>query len=332
MALMLVNFGGPRDLNEIVPFLEELLCDRDVVWTNYPSFFHRWLFRRIAQKRGKRIAADYKQIGGRSPIYFDTEEIGRRLLEIRGEKVLCFHRYLPATHDPILEDIEAIEEEKITVLPLFPQFTYATTGSIARFFQKRLSAKSVKKLAWIGSYCDHPAFIACWQEKIEAFLRQNRIENPVLLFTAHGIPLSFVQKGDPYQRQCERTFQSIMRRFPGDIGRLCYQSKFGPGEWLRPYTNEACEEILQWSEGRKNVVFIPMIFTSDHIETLYEIEELYLPLVRARGVRAYRCPAFNQDENWIQVLQKISENQNLITNGSLVRRRILKNRVVSLLP
>jgi ferrochelatase len=123
-----------------------------------------------------------------------------------------------------------------------------------------------------------------------------------------------------------------MRAFPSSLGRLCFQSKFGPGEWLRPYTNEACRQILDWHQGRENVVFIPISFTSDHIETLYEIEELYLPLIREKGLMAKRCPALNLDKDWIDSLQEISEHEPLIKNNQLVRRRILKNRVVSLLP
>lgn len=328
MALILVNFGGPRDLKEIASFLEELLCDRDVVRSGFPHFFHQWLFRRIAKKRAVKIIPDYELIGGRSPIYFDTEAIGKSL----GQKVITFHRYLKETHAQTLLEIESLEEESATVLPLFPQFTYATTGSIARFFQNHLSKNAVSKLRWIPSYCDHPAFIQCWQKLIQEFLEKNQIESPILLFSAHGMPESFVKKGDPYQNQCERSFQAIMKAFPDALGRLAYQSKFGRGEWLKPYTNICCEEILQWNEGRKSVVFIPISFTSDHIETLYEIESLYLPIIQEKGLIAYRCPALNLEPIWVEALKEILRQTPTLKTSQLVRRQIFKNHVGSILP
>lgn len=329
MALLIVNFGGPRSLSEIGSFLEELLTDPDVIRTKFPSLIQNWLFRKIARKRAGKMAPDYERIGGRSPIYFDTEEIGNRLRERFGGSVLCFHRYLPATHSETIKQIESLSDEIISVLPLFPQFSYATTGSIARFFQKHLTQNTIKKLRWISSYCDYPAYIACWQRKIDLFLKQHNLKNPVLLFSAHGLPVSFIKKGDPYQTQCEKTFQKVMEAFPDCLGKLCYQSKFGPGEWLRPYTDEACEQILSWNGKKQPVVFIPVSFTSDHIETLYEIEELYLPLIREKNLAAYRCPAFNLEEDWLEVLADLVVSAGVIENYRLVRRRIFNNHVVS---
>ncbi len=312
--LLLVNFGGPREGEEIRPFLEELLCDRDVIWTWFPDFFHRWLFRRVAKKRAVKIQGDYERIGGRSPIFFDTEKLAGEL------GAMTFHRYLPATHAASLQAIEKCGEE-IVVLPLFPQFTYATTGSIARFFAQRLSRETVERLRWIPSYPAHPAYVAAFQKKIGAFLEKTGLveEETVLFFSAHGVPVSFIEKGDPYQRECEASFQAIAQGFPKALSRLAYQSKFGRGEWIRPYTIEAAEEIRSWHAGRPHVVFVPLTFTSDHIETLFEIEEQYLPPIRARGLNAYRCPALNLESYWIHALRILSNEKALVLNCQLIR-------------
>ena len=103
-------------------------------------------------------------------------------------------------------------------------------------------------------------------------------------------------------------------------GQLCYQSKFGKGEWLRPYTNEVCEEILKWNEKRKNIVFVPISFTTDHIETLFEIEKLYLPLIEKNGLKAYRCPALNLEPYWIDALAEIAKGPILYDNHLLIRK------------
>ncbi|MBI3508791.1 MAG: ferrochelatase [Chlamydiia bacterium] len=321
--MILVNFGGPRNLEEIAPFLEELLSDQDVVATPYPAFFHRWLFKKIARKRAARIVSDYVSIGNKSPIYEDTEAIGAYL------KAVVFHRYLPSTHASSLSAIEALRETTIPVLPLFPQFSYATTGSIARFFQRHLRKETVRKLQWVGSYCDHPAFIASWQRKIKEFVQGRNIPRPFFLFSAHGLPQAFVQRGDPYQAQCERSVQAVMRAFPDIPHLLAYQSKFGRGEWLRPYTNEVCES---WNDKEHTVVIIPISFTSDHIETLFEIEEMYVAALTQKGVPAYRCPALNREKYWLESLQEIARYQKTIENFRLVRRQILRNHVGSMLP
>jgi ferrochelatase len=307
---LLVNFGGPRHLDEIAPFLKELLCDRDVVLTRLPNFLHNLLFSRIAKKRSLKIREDYHLIGGRSPIYFDTENLAKILSEKLGSEVLTFHRYLPETHSQSKEKI--LKAKELTVLPLFPQFCYATTGSIARFF-----SKWPVRLNWIKSYAAHPAFIRAYQRRIGDFLKEKNLkeEETLLLFSAHGVPKVFIEKGDLYEQECNLSYKKVKEAFPKAKTLLCYQSKFGKGEWLRPYTNEVCEEV-----AAKNVVFIPISFTSDHIETLFEIEYQYLPVVAKRGFNAYRCPALNLEPYWIDALVEIFSETNLCNNQMLIKK------------
>lgn len=314
-SYLLVNFGGPRNLDEIPSFLTALLCDRDVVRTRFPKFFHDWFFGRIARKRAEKIREDYHQIGGRSPIYFDTEALKETLSEKLKAPVYTFHRYLPATHAESLKQISDAKE--LIVLPLFPQFCYATTGSIARFFAPHFP----HQLRWIKSYAAHPAFISSYQKRIATFLKEHHLqeEETLLLFSAHGVPKEFISEGDPYESECTLSYNGVMKGFPKARGKLSYQSKFGKGEWLRPYTNEACEEILDWHEERKQVVFVPISFTSDHIETLFEIEKLYLPIIEKQGLKAYRCPALNLEPYWIDALVEILKETHFHENRALIR-------------
>ena len=321
-SYLLVNFGGPREAREIKPFLTSLLCDRDVIRTRFPTWIHNWFFGWIARKRSLKIREDYERIGY-SPIYADTEALKRMLEPALGSDILTFHRYLPASHLESLSAIESCKEKEICVIPLFPQFCYGTTGSIARFFSKRLSLAALSKLRWIKSYPAHPAFIEAWTQRISRFLEERRLkeEETILFFSAHGVPRAFIDEGDPYEEECRRSFFSVMKRFPNAIGRLAFQSKFGRGEWLRPYTDEECKEVVSWSAGRKHVVFVPISFTSDHIETLFEIEELYLPLIRMRELNAYRCPALNLDPEWAAALGSIAKGTNLCPNQFLIRKK-----------
>ena len=319
---LLVNFGGPRDLLEIEEFLIELLTDQEVIRTPLPSFIHRLLFTRVAKKRSKKIIPDYAAIGGKSPIFDDTESIAKCVGGILKTDILTFHRYLPKTHPSFIKAIETLSDaEEIRVLPMFPQFSYATTGSIALWLSKKLSASAMKKLRWIKSYPGHSSYITAMEKCLRALLDEKGIreEDTVILFSAHGLPQRFISTGDPYQEECVVSFEKIRASFPKALTRLSYQSQFGKEEWIRPYTAEVCETICNWAEGRKNVVIVPLSFTSDHIETLYEIEELYLGSIRKAGLNAIRCPALNLREDWISAIAELFESSKVVNNEALLR-------------
>lgn len=321
VAYLIVNFGGPRSLAEIESFLSALLTDRDVVRTKLPQVFNNYLFRRIAKKRAIKVAADYRSIGGRSPIYADTEYVAKELSKRLNASVLTFHRYIPSTHAKALAAIEALPAEEIRVFPMFPQFTYATTGSIARLFQHKLSARTLHKLKWVKSYPSHPAFVAVTQHAIRAYLKEHSLteEETLFFFSAHGLPQQFVDQGDLYAYECQLSYNSVMEGFPKAASLLAYQSKFGPGEWLRPYTQEVCEQIENYRKGRQEILFIPISFTSDHIETLFEIEQEYVPIIREQGLNPHRLPALNRNPEWIEAIATILENYTPVSTSMLVR-------------
>ncbi len=311
---LIVNFGGPRNKEEIAPFLEELLTDPLVIDTPLPKNLQRILFKTIAKKRAGAVYHDYKLIGGCSPIYNETESVAK-LLSIQ-QKVLTFHRYLPATHKDFLD---SFPEGPIDVLPLFPQFSYTTTGSAAKWLHTHL--KNPDRLLWIKSYATHPAYLLAMAQNIKDFLRAHALEEEkiFLLFSAHGLPKKYVQRGDPYEKECTRSYEGIMQNFPCTPSLLAYQSKFGPGTWLKPYTSEVCAHIHLWNPTKVPVVVIPLSFTSDHVETLFEVEYKYLPPLRAAGLIAKRCPALGMRPDWIEALSTIMRTSDKIPTSSLIR-------------
>jgi ferrochelatase len=319
-AIVLANFGGPRSLDEVGSFLTELLTDEDVIRTPLPRFMERWLFTKIALRRVKKVAVDYELIGGKSPLFADTEMMAHHLRQKTGLPVITFHRYLPATHAQFFSEIQGIETQKLAVVPMYPQFSYSTTGSIARFFNAHLPAYVVKKMEWVRSYATHPSYIGSMQNCIRDFLKMNMLneKETFLFFSAHGLPQKYVDQGDPYQQECHQTYEAIIKAFPEARSLLAFQSKFGPGQWLKPYTSELSKNPLQWNQGRHHVVFVPLSFTSDHLETLYEIEYTYLPNIQEKGLSSYRCPALNLRTDWIHALISIiSTAKNF--NHSLIR-------------
>jgi ferrochelatase len=321
-SILVVNFGGPRSLEEIEPFLVALLTDPDVIRTKMPRFIEKLFFTRVAKKRTPKARAEYLKIGGKSPIFDDTEVIAKAVSSALSLPVLTFHRYLPETHPTFFSVIEGSDAEEILVFPLFPQFSYTTTGSIARFFSHHLSERVVQKMRWIKSYSAHPAYIAAMTQCLCEFLTEKKIEEEecALLFSAHGLPRNFVDQGDIYESECNRSFQALAKAFPQALSHLSYQSKFGRGEWLRPYTDETVQNLASWSGRRKHVVIVPLSFTSDHIETLFEIEEQYLPPIRAAGFSAYRCPALNLRPDWLSAIPHILSTTSFSTTEMLIRR------------
>jgi ferrochelatase len=213
--------------------------------------------------------------------------------------------------------------DRICVFPLFPQFSYATTGSIALWFKRHLSADIQGKLEWIKSYPGHPSYIAVMQKCLSEFLSGKGLkeEETVVLCSAHGLPKRYIATGDVYQEECLLSFQRLQRCFPSALFLLSYQSQFGKEEWIQPYTAEVCERICEWTEGRKNVVVVPLSFTSDHIETLYEIEELYLGSIRKNGLNGLRCPALNCRRDWIEVIADMFLSSPKEDNRALIRKK-----------
>jgi protoporphyrin/coproporphyrin ferrochelatase len=320
-VVILANFGGPRGISEIGSFLTELLTDPDVIRTPFPRFFEKWFFTRVAIKRVSKIAKDYELIGGKSPIFEDTEALAEELRKRTNLPVITFHRYLPATHEQFFIELSAAQAEKLKIIPMYPQFSYSTTGSIARYFEQYLKQEVVQKMEWVKSYADHPPYIAAMQNCIREFLQESELEEKetFLFFSAHGLPQKFVDQGDPYQQECNKTYKAVMQAFPETLSLLAFQSKFGRGEWLKPYTSELSVNPSPWIQGRKQVVFVPLSFTSDHLETLYEIEYTYLQDVKDKGLSAYRCPALNRRGDWIDaVVSLIPETKT--DNQSLIRK------------
>jgi ferrochelatase len=139
-----------------------------------------------------------------------------------------------------------------------------------------------------------------------------------LLFSAHGLPKSFIEKGDPYQSQCEVSFQKLSEKFSKALSLLSYQSQFGKSAWITPSTLSMCQEPQKWIQDKKQIVIVPLSFTSDHIETLFEIEYEYIQPLRALGYSAQRCPALGRSPSWVQAATSIlSEKKS--TNRSLIR-------------
>ncbi|MEF9496671.1 ferrochelatase [Chlamydia sp. 04-14] len=314
-AYLLANFGGPRHSNDIEVFLTSLLTDRDVTGGFLPSFIHKRLFSFIAKKRTPKVLPQYNCIGGFSPIYRDTESLAETLSVHLDTPVITFHRYLPDTHEHTIQQLKALGDCPIVGVPLFPHFTYAVTGSIVRFIHNQLPSLDI---SWVPHFGSHPQFISCMIDHILKFLQSHDIpiNDCCLLFSAHGLPMRYVNKGDPYDIQCEKSFKAISARLENIETHLCYQSKFGPGKWLTPSTKDTCARL---NTDKKYVLIVPFGFTSDHIETLYEIEKEYISILIERKYHALRVPAIYESPQWVESLATIIQSTPHVEKKSLIK-------------
>jgi ferrochelatase len=289
-AVFLMNLGGPRSLEEVKPYLRDLFGDPLVISAPFGPF--RPLFARlISHLRAPSSAEKYQLIGGRSPLVEGTEAQARALQAALGPDftvhlaMRCGH---PSTGEGIRDALAAGAEQAIS-LPLYPQFANATTTSSLREM-RRLWPRE-KPLFEICSYPEHPRYLeasaATLREAIAKVKPENR-DRLLVVFSAHGLPMSHVKKGDPYPREVEASARGTAERAGVKDFQITYQSRVGPAKWLGPDTSQWLEENAR---GRA-VVTHPIAFVSEHLETLYDMDILAADAARKGGAIEYhRAPA-----------------------------------------
>jgi ferrochelatase len=278
-AVVLFQLGGPDSLESVEPFLFNLFMDPDIIDFPFAELIRKPLARFISSRRAKRSAANYAQIGGKSPI-LDLTIAQATALQMRlhgtiESKVFVAMRYWHPLTSAVAETIKAGDFEQIVLLPLYPQYSITTSGSSINEWNRqrtRVGLTAVRQKI-VDHFYDSPHYLDALVEMINEGLTKFSGVEPEqvhLIFSAHGVPLSSIAKGDPYQRQIEATVRSVLER-----GRwlnphtLCYQSKVGPTKWLRPSLNETIDALA--SNGCRYLLVIPIAFVTDHIETLHEI-------------------------------------------------------------
>jgi len=173
------------------------------------------------------------------------------------------------------------------LLPLYPQYSISTTGSSINEWN-RVYRGPKEKVIVINDFYKNENYLKAINERIDQALNEFdcKRDEVYFLFSAHGVPVSYIKKGDPYQKQIEETVQLVMskRNFSNTFS-LAYQSKVGPMKWLEPSTDSEIERLIQ--SGIKNLLVIPIAFVSDHIETLYELDIEYRKIAEGAGVEKY---------------------------------------------
>jgi ferrochelatase len=332
VGVVLLNLGGPDSLDAVEPFLFNLFSDPDII--NFPlSFlFRKRLAKLISSKRHPRIQEQYKQIGGKSPLKDYTLQqaslLQQKLNEKISAKVYVAMRYWHPFTEEALDEIERDEIKKIILLPLYPQYSKATTVSSVKEWKKQVALRKISaELDWslVESYYDFPPYIDAFVERVNQGLDKFPVEkrkDVYLLFSAHGIPMKLVREGDPYPQHIEKTVEAVMRQ--GNFAQtreLSFQSKVGPQKWLKPSTPETIEKLA--AQGIKNMLVVPIAFVSDHLETLFEVGIEFRHLAKEKGIEQFEVTeGLNDSDKFISALSELVY-QNL--NKTETKKAFAKN-------
>jgi protoporphyrin/coproporphyrin ferrochelatase len=294
-GVVLFQLGGPDSIEAIEPFLYNLFCDPDIVDFPLARVGRKALAKLISVTRARKVAHHYQAIGGYSPIRRNTERQAHALekrLCAEGQDARCFvaMRYWHPFTEEAVAALDASQCDHIVLLPMYPQYSKTTTGSSLNEWNRKFSAAG-RQVSCIHDFYRHGLYIDSVTERIEdALARFPDPDDVVLVFSAHSVPVSVIEQGDPYQRQIEETVALVKRRGGWlNCHRLCYQSKVGASKWLQPSLRSTIREL--GAAGIKDVCVVPISFVSDHVETLGEIDHDARELAARAGITRFEMTA-----------------------------------------
>jgi ferrochelatase len=315
IAVVLLNMGGPDSLEMVEPFLFNLLRDRELVPLPLGFLWQR-LFARLVSRRRARVVRDYyAQIGGKSPLGEITraqaEALEARLNTRRPAAFRCHvaMRYTPPFADEVARAVADDGSRTVVALSLYPHYTTATTGSSLNDLRRALRKVDpalLSSLIEIDRWPEEPLYLDALAANLRRGLAEFAPGSVVeILFSAHGLPMSFIHKGDPYVDHLQATIAGVMARVGERPWRLTFQSKVGRQKWLEPQTDATLRELA--AAGKKQVLAVPIAFVSDHVETLYEIDLLFGNEARELGLEFRRAPSLNSEATFIEALAALVE-------------------------
>lgn len=314
-GVLLINLGTPdrADVPAVRRYLAEFLSDPEVIrlpsrlgWMNKP------LGRLIAWFRAPRSAEMYQRVWTQrgSPLKTVTEDQASALEAVLPPGWRVFHamRYGRPSIAETVSEIEASGVEDLVVIPMYPQFSGPTTRTALRVLYKELERCGHRfALTVRTNWFDDGGYIHAQAGLIEECTESEALTpgNAFLLFSAHSLPVSYIQRGDPYTEHVVRTVELVRQRldWPTDRCSLAFQSRFGPVEWLGPQTDDVLMELAR--SGERRVVVCPISFTADCLETLEEIGLRYRDRFEETGGKLYLCPALNTFSPFIAALKNL---------------------------
>jgi ferrochelatase len=322
VGIVLFQLGGPDSLEAVEPFLLNLFLDPDIIPLGPFGLLRRPIAKLISSRRSVPVAERYAEIGRRSPIGTLTERQRLRLVEavspyIDPIAVVAMRYWHPFTTEAVDALRKAAPLDEIVLLPLYPHYSFATTLSSLKEWRRAVvqtkwdhsAGKPLERT--IDNFHDHPLYIQALVQRIGSVLRQFPDSSRIhLVFSAHGLPMSLVEKGDPYPKQIEETVRLVCELGAKQYSEwprthlLCYQSRVGPAKWLQPPLTGTIERLGH--EGVKEMLVVPISFVTEHIETLHEINIEAREEAENLGIERFRMmPAVGDSPLFIEALKDL---------------------------
>ena len=312
-GILLVNLGTPDSTGwwDIRKYLKEFLSDRRVIEVN-PVIWQVILNLFILTFRPSKTAKAYKEIWMKdknmSPLRYFTQMQAQRLSDqIKEEKIIVDYamRYGNPSIDSKIKKLQEEGCENLVILPLYPQYAAATTATVCdEVYRSLMKMRWQPSLQIIPHYESDPLYIEALVNSINKKISEINWKPDLIVASYHGIPKKYFDKGDPYQCYCQKTSRLISEKFTKIPITTTFQSRFGPQEWLKPYTDKTFEKLPM--EGKKNILVICPGFSSDCVETLEEIliqgKESFL---EAGGQNFDLIPCLNDNDDHINLFKSL---------------------------
>ena len=304
-AILLLNMGAPRNLEEVELFLKNMFLDKYIIPA--PLFVRKFLSWYITNKRKEEAKGNYKLLGGSSPIVKYTDSLIQKLEKISGNRCFQIMRYTPPFASEIVTKLKEFEE--IIAIPLYPHYSQTTTKSSVEDLIDVAKKEGIdNKIKVVEPYFDNIQYNEIVVKQIIDSLNGDSATEFDLIFSAHGLPQKIIDKGDLYQQHIEKNVE-IASKLLTEKGvnfkniHLAYQSRLGPMEWIKPYLDDKLKEV------GKRVIIYPIAFLIDNSETEFELNIEYRHIAENLGITDYRvakCP--NDNDEFVSFLDIISKN------------------------
>jgi ferrochelatase len=287
-AILLLNLGGPVNLDQVEPFLAALFGDRELIKLPVPVWLQPPLARLIARLRAPSARGRYAEIGGGSPLLresaFQATALRAALRAAGREEAvkLCFRCASPRAAG-LLRALKRQGIRKLVPVSLYPHDCRATTGSSLRELAEEAAKAGMELLPGVNHYATDGDYLDALEAPLRAALQE--LPGATVIFSAHSLPMRQIEAGDPYEQEIHATRDALLARLgelPGGYV-LAYQSRTGPVRWLEPPLKDVLETM-----GGKDVIVVPMSFVTEHIETLHELDIEYRHVADRAGIRTYR--------------------------------------------
>jgi ferrochelatase len=309
--VLLLNMGGPDSEEAVEPFLANLFSDPAILPLPLPGPFRSALARFIARKRAAKVKPRYRALGGRSPqielTALQARELENLLLKDGNWKVRFAMRYWHPRAEDVLEKMLSFEPARLVVISLYPHYSGAVGGSslkeVREILRRRFPDLPVR---YVEEFHLHPLFIKAISDRMTDALANfpEGGDNAFVLFSAHNLPEKLIRRGDPYLAQVKETVRALLPAVGKRPWQLAFQSRSGPVKWLEPETLDALRDLA--ARGHREILFVPLSFVCDQIETIYEIDGFYTEEAGRLGIEEFRrTPSFNGAEDFIALLHAL---------------------------